>query len=94
MLERLSNTTARLAKASPLEPCVADVSQQWEDAQSGCSRALVRLRLRRGTLRSALRHLRTSGVADPFVLARLSNTAARLAEASPRTQDLRRVWPM
>ena len=59
------------------------MSLGWEDAHSDCSRGLVRLWLRHGTLLSALRDLRTSGVAVPFVIERLSNTPARLPEASP-----------
>ena len=51
------------------------VSQQWEDGYSDCSRGLVRLWLRHGTLLGACRDLRTSGVAVPFVLERLSSTA-------------------
>ena len=38
--------------------------------------------------------LRTSGVAFPFVIERVNNTAARLEEPSPRTPDLSRVRPV
>ena len=70
------------------------MSQRWEDAHSECSRGLVSLWFRRGTLLGALRDLRTSGVAVPFVLERLSNTPARLPKAAPRTLDLSRARPM
>ena len=50
------------------EPCKADVSQRWEDAHSNWTRGLVRVWLRRGTPRSTLGDLRTSGVADPVML--------------------------
>ena len=63
-------------------PCEADVSQRWADAHSDCSRGLVRLRLRHDALQGTPRHLRTSGVGVPVVLERLSNTPARLPEAS------------
>ena len=47
--------------------------------------------LRHGTLLGVPYALRTSGIAFPFVLERLSNTPARLQEASPRTPDLTAV---
>ena len=68
------------------------MSQRWEDAHSDQSRGMVRLWLRYGTLLGALQDLRTSGVALPFVLERLSNTPARLSEASRRALDLSRAW--
>ena len=57
---------------------------------SNWSRGLVRLWLLHGTLLGAIRDLRTSGVAVPVVLERLSNTPACL----PRTLDLSRARPM
>ena len=56
------------------------------DSHCHCSRGLVRLWLRHGTLLGAVRDLRTSGAAVPFVLERLSNTQ----EPSPCTPDLSR----
>ena len=56
-------------------------------------RGLVRLWLWHSTLLVAARALRTSGIALPLVLERLSNTATRLQEPSPRTADLSRVRP-
>ena len=76
------------------EPCEADVSLRWEDARSDCSRGLVRLWLRHGTLLGALRDLRARGVAVPVVLERLSNTLALFPYTSPRKIDLSRAWPM
>ena len=45
----------------------------------------------RGTLLGVAHVARTSSVAFPFVLERLSNTPARLPEASQRTPDLSRT---
>ena len=44
------------------------------------TRGLLRLRLWHATLPGVCHRLRTSGVAFPFVLERLSNTPARLQE--------------
>ena len=91
VLERLSNTPARPQEASPRTPDVRPCeSKRWGDAHSGRPRGLVRLWLWHGTLLGVRHHLRTSGVAFPFVLERLSNTPARPQEASPRTPDLSR----
>ena len=51
-------------------------------AHSGRRRCLLRLRLRHETLMGVCYHFRTSGVAIPVVLERLSNTPARLQEPS------------
>ena len=93
VLERLSNAPAYPHVPCQFEPCVATVSERWQDAHYDCVRGLARLLLRRGTLLMVPHDLRTSGVADPFVLERLSNTPARLQEPPPRTADLSRAWP-
>ena len=69
------------------------VRKRCGHAQSGHPRGLLRLWLWHGTLPEVRYHLRTSGVAFPFVVERLSNTLARLREPSPRTADLRRARP-
>ena len=54
-------------------------------------RGLVWLWLRHGTLPGLQSAIHTSGAAVPFELERLSNTPARLEEASSRTPDLSRA---
>ena len=51
------------------------------DAQSGRPRGLAAMQLWHGTLLGVPHVARTSGIAFPFVLERLSNTPARLPEA-------------
>ena len=84
VLERLSNTPARLQELPPRTPDLSRgrpwESNRWGDAHSGRPRCLVAMRLWHGTLLGVRYHLRTSGVAFPFVRERLSNTPARLYE--------------
>ena len=65
------------------------MSQRWEDARSDCSRGLVRLWLRHGTLQGAPPDLRTTGAAVPFVLERVSNTPARFTAGLSRARGVR-----
>ena len=75
VLERLGNTLARLPEAPPRSHGRLCRSKGWGHADSGCPRGLAKMP-----------HVaRTSGAAFPFVLARLSNTLARLPEASLRS---------
>ena len=88
VLEHLSNTPARPQEASPRTPDLSRgrpwESNRWRDAHSGRPRCLLRLRLRHGTRLGVCYHLRTSGVAFPFVIERLSNTpGARPQQPSP-----------
>ena len=87
VIERLSNTPARPQEPSPCTPDLSRVkhavSKRWGHAHSGRLRGLGRVWLWHGTLLGVCHHLRTSGVAFPFVLERLSNTPARPQEPSP-----------
>ena len=87
VLERLNNTAARAISTNGV------VSKAWTHAHQKRPRGLVRLLLWHGVAAATARALRTSGIALPFVLERLSNTASRLQEPSPRTADLSRVRP-
>ena len=84
VLERLSSPPARPQEASPYlsrgRPCG---SNRWGNAHSGCPRCLAAMRLWHGALLGVRYALRTSGVALPFVLERLSSPTARPQEASP-----------
>ena len=62
------------------------MSERWEDAHYDCARGLVRLWIRDGTVLGAPAALRTSGVAVPFALERLSNTPAHPQGPSPCTR--------
>ena len=76
--EQYSGTpSTRISTHARFESCEADVSQRWAVTHCDCSRGLVRLWLRHDTLLGALRDLRTSGVARPFVLERLSVVVLR-----------------
>ena len=67
------------------------MSKEWTHAHPERPRGLVTLWLWHGTFPAAARALRTSGISFPFVLERLSNTATRRQEPSPRMADLSRV---
>ena len=68
-------------------------SKQRGNAKTGCPRCLAATRLWHGTLLGVLHVARTSGVAFPSVLERLSNTPARLQEASPwLCEGMARSW--
>ena len=58
-----------------------------EKQRGGRVRGVATMPLWHGTLLAVGHALRTSGVAFPFVLERLSNTPARHQEPSPRTAD-------
>ena len=61
------------------------LSNRWGHAGSAPFRGVATMRLWHGTLLAVGGARRTSGVAFPFVLERLSNTPARLQEPSPHT---------
>ena len=88
VLERLSNTPAHPQEPSPCTPELSRVrpvvSKRCRHAHSGRLRGLGRVWLWHDALLGMRHHLRTSSVAFPFVLERLSNPPARLHEAPPR----------
>ena len=77
--------TPDLSRGRPCE------SNQWGEAHLRCPRYSAAMGLRHGTLLGVPYARRTSGVVFPLMLDRLSNTAARLQEPSPRTLDSSRV---
>ena len=56
-LATLRHAFQTISTHTRFEPCEADVSQRWDDAHFGCSRGLVRLRLRHDTLHGDCRYL-------------------------------------
>ena len=73
-------------RAADDAPSAANMPDLHLAIRSGCPRYSVAMRLWRGTLLGGGYALRTSGVAFPFVLERLSNTPPRPQEASPRIE--------